>query len=138
VGSILGPFEKVALRASGVFEVGEQRCYYVEARGSLEATELGERVLMVQVKPLSLLGFLGSREEEWGWWYIFFRPEELATPVSGRLCFGWRPRPALRLSYRGQDRPLAYLSFEDPRTRDRVAADLQVAGAGRAADVSFP
>ncbi len=124
-GAALEPLQPVALRASGLFEVREERRVYVEAAGKLEATALGERILMVQVRPASVLGLLTSDEDEWGWWYAFFRPEEVAAVTPGELRFGWRPRPALRVEFATPGRRPAHLSFDDPATRDLVAADLQ-------------
>ena len=69
-----------------------------------------------------------SRENEVGWWYIFFEPDAIRSVRSGWLYFGMRPRPALRLEiYRAvdtQDEDL-YLSFDDEATRSLVLADLQ-------------
>ncbi len=126
----LAPFQPLPVRASGYFEVNGQRRYYVEAAGKLEATGLGERILMVQVARVSLLGLLSSPEDEWGWWYAFFRPEEVRSATPGRLCFGWRARPALRLEF-ATGAAHIHLSFDDPASRELVRADLagpQLAG----------
>lgn len=123
-GAGLPPFEKVPVRASGFFEVGGDRRYFVEAAGFIEATGLGERVLMVRVERVSLVGMFSSPAEEWGWWYAFFRPEDLSSLVAGQMHFGWRPRPALRLDLAARHRQAIFLSFADAATRDRVAGDL--------------
>ncbi len=123
-GRGLTPFGKVPLRATGVFEVGGRRAFYAQVAGALEATELGDRILMVHVQPVSLLGLFRSREDESGWWYLFFRPEELAAVTPGRLYFGRKARPALRLTLVGARQSLVHLSFDDSETRDRVASDL--------------
>jgi len=118
----LEPFQQVAVRASGFFEVREERRYFVEASGRYEATALGERIVMVQVQPVSLLGLLGSPEDEWGWWYAFLQPEEVKAVVPGELRFGRGRRPALRLDLAGA--PPVYLSFDSPTDRNLVMGDL--------------
>jgi hypothetical protein len=122
----LAPFHKVLMRGSGAFAVGDAARNFVEAAGAYEATELGERVLMVCVHRLSLFGLLRAPEEEWGWWYLFLRPERLRAVTSGTLFFGWRPRPALRLMP-ADSSPKVYLSFDDGTVRDMVARDLRPA-----------
>jgi len=125
-GQPLEPLCPVALHASGFFAVNAQQRYFVEAEGQFESTALGDRIIAVVVKPVSLLGLLGSSDVEWGCWYAFFRPEELKEVTPGDLFFGHRPHPALRLRRAGKgERHLTlWLSFADRETRDRVAADL--------------
>ncbi|MCL6430664.1 MAG: hypothetical protein K6V36_07345, partial [Anaerolineae bacterium] len=53
---------------------------------------------MAEVRNVSILGLLRSPEDEWGWWYIFFTPEDVRCLQAGEIYFGWRPRPALRLA----------------------------------------
>jgi hypothetical protein len=125
----LEPFCRVPLRASGAFAVNQRTRYFVEAPGFIEATEFGERILMAQARRVSILGLLRSPEDEWGWWYIFLRPEDVRSLQAGRLYFGWRSRPALRLAD-AHGTVLSYLSFSDVSTRDRVAGDLLASGAG--------
>ena len=134
-GPQLPPFEKIPVRGCGLFQVHGRTRRFVEAPGTLEATELGDRVLMVKVQPVSLLGLMASPEEEWGWWYVVFRPEELMSVETGEIYFGWQPRAALRLVHRAAEQPVTYLSFDDVAARDRVARDLRWAGAepGRSA-----
>ena len=124
----LKPLRPVPLRASGAFAVNQRSRYFVEAPGFIEATEFGERVLMAEVRSVSILGLLRSPEDEWGWWYMFFRPEDVRSLQAGRLYFGWRPRPALRL-VDAHGTVLSYLSFSDTSTRDWVAGDLLTSGA---------
>ncbi len=124
----LKPFRRVPLRASGAFAVNQRWRYFVEAPGFIEATEFGERILMAQARSVSILGLLKSPEDEWGWWYIFFRPEDVRSLQAGEIYFGWRPRPALRLAD-AQGNVLSYLSFSDRSTRDHVAGDLLASGA---------
>jgi hypothetical protein len=119
----LVPFQALPVRASGWFEVSGERRYYVQVPGALQATAMGECVLMVQVSRVSLLGLFPSGEEEWGWWYAFFQPEEISAAIPGRLYFGLGSYPALRLDF-GAGRPPAYLAFDGPAERDRVAAAL--------------
>ena len=124
-GRSLTPFKPVAVRASGLFEVGGQRRWFVEARGEIQATELGERVIMIRVQPVRLLGLFPAAEEEWGCWYIIVRPEALRAVAGGHLHFGLRPRPALRLTHSESGRPPSYLSFGDTQAWEQVAADLR-------------
>jgi hypothetical protein len=121
---LLPPFQKIAVRASGLFEIRVHKRYLVNEPSFLEATELGDRVLMAKLRPLSILGLARTPAEEWGWWYLFFRVEEIASVTSGYLYFGLRRRPALKLRHHGKH-PDTVLSFPDRDARDRVAADLR-------------
>jgi hypothetical protein len=100
----------------------------VEAPANYTTFETREHCVMTRV-PLTRLFLLGkSREEDVGWWYTFFDPTIIRSVESGRLYFGLRPRPALRLEIVQSDDSnyeTLYLSFEDQATLSLVLADLQ-------------
>lgn len=119
---------KAHVCATGHFEVSGMRRYLVEAPASYTTFETRERCVMTKV-PLTRLFLLGkSREDEVGWWYTFFQPNMIRSVASGRLFFGLRPRPTLRLEIIQSDGPedeTLYLSFDDEATLSLVLADLQ-------------
>jgi hypothetical protein len=126
--SPLPAMSKTRVSATGFFEVSGLRRYLIEAPSEYTTFETREHCVMTQVPRTRFLLLSRSREDEVGWWYIFFQPDTIRSVRSGWLYFGMRPRPALRLEiYRAvdtQDEDL-YLSFDDEATRSLVLADLQ-------------
>ena len=127
-GSPLPAMSKTRVSATGFFEVSGLRRYLVEAPSEYTTFETREHCVMTRMPRTRFLLLGRSRENEVGWWYIFFEPDAIRSVRSGWLYFGMRPRPALRLEiYRAvdtQDEDL-YLSFDDEATRSLVLADLQ-------------
>ena len=119
---------KAQVCATGHFEVSGMRRYFVEVPADYTTFETREHCVMTNV-PRTRLFLLGkSREDEVGWWYIFFQPNMIRSVESGWLYFGLRPRPALRLEIVRSDSPedeTLYLSFDDETTLSLVLADLQ-------------
>jgi hypothetical protein len=114
--------------ATGFFEVGGMRRYFVETPASYTSFETREHCVKAQV-PLSRFLLLGqSNQGEVGWWYTFFQPVMIRSVQNGWLHFGLRPRPALRLEIARQndsENEVLYLSFYDETPRSLVSADLQ-------------
>jgi hypothetical protein len=128
--SPLPAMSKIRMCATGFFEVGGMRRNFVETPADYTTFETGEHCVMAQVRFTRFLLLGKSRENEVGWWYTFFQPAMIRSVASGRLYFGPRPRPALRLEIGGRDNAeeeSLYLSFEDEATRSLVLADLQPA-----------
>ncbi len=122
----LPAMSKVPVRATGFFEVGGMRRYFVETPASYTTFETREHCVMTQIPSTRFLLLGKSNRREVGWWYTFFQPGMIRSVTSGWLHFGLRPRPALQLqiSADGRDEVL-YLSFDDEATRSIVLADLR-------------
>jgi len=127
--SQLPAMSKIRVCATGFFEVGGMRRYFVEIPADYTTFETGEHCVMIRV-PFTRFLLLGKpRRNELGWWYTFFQPSVIHSMVSGCLYFGPRPRPALHLEIAGTDdeteNESLYLSFGDEEDRLLVLADLK-------------
>jgi len=118
------PYEEVAVRATGLFEVrGEQR-YFVEATADFATMETREHIVMARMLDSRFL--VGAPKGDVGWWYIFFKPLMIREIEVGEVHFGLRARPAIKLGYKtdeGKVEPV-YLSFDEPLQMQRVLEDL--------------
>ena len=126
-GPQLAPEEKVPVWASGHFEVSGMRRYFVEARAYFETVDTREHIVIAWIPLRSLLGLAASLREEVGLWYVFFMPATIQEIEVGEVHFGLRSRPALKVVYQSESgsRETVYLSFEDPKQREVVLADLR-------------
>jgi len=120
--------EKVAGRATGYFEVGSKRRYFVEARAYFSTVETREHILMAHIPRTRFLLIATSPRDEVGWWYVFFRPRMLHAVKTGEIYFGVQPRPALRVTHRPEASSVqtVYLSFDDADSLHRVLNDLRL------------
>ena len=120
--------EKIAGRATGYFEVGGKRRYFVEAQAYFSTVETREHILMVRIPHTRFLLIATSPRDEVGWWYVFFRPGMIRAVQTGEIHFGMRPRPALRVTYQTEALPpqTVYLSFDDMTSLHRVLNDLRL------------
>jgi hypothetical protein len=123
----LTPEEKVPIWASGHFEVSGMRRYFVEAQAYFETVETREHIIIAWIPPWSLPGLAASLREEMGLWYVFFMPATIQEIEVGKVYFGLRPRPALKVVYRSESgsRETVYLSFDHHEQREIVLADLR-------------
>jgi hypothetical protein len=121
----LAPDEKVAVRATGLFEVRGERRYFVEAIADFATMETREHIVMARMLDLRFL--VGAPKDDAGWWYIFFKPHTIREIEVGQVYFGLRARPAIKLGYSTKEKKveLAYLSFDDPLQMQRVLEDLR-------------
>ncbi len=121
----LMPDEKVAVRATGLFEVRDKQRYFVEATADFATMETREHIVMARMLDLRFL--VGAPKEDAGWWYIFFKPHMIRELEVGEIHFGLRSRPAIKLGYNTEERKLepVYLSFADPLPMQRVLEDLR-------------
>ena len=119
----LAPDEKVAVRASGLFEVRGERRYFVEVTADFATMETREHIVMARMPDSRFL--VGAPKQDAGWWYIFFKPHTIRGIEVGEVCFGLRARPAIKLitTSEGKVEPV-YLSFDDPLQMQRVLEDL--------------
>lgn len=123
----LSPGVRVSTRATGCFDVNQMRRCYAWVSGSFATFETREHVVMVHLKRTRFLLLGQSPKEEVGWWYTFFRPEQLLQVTPGELVFGLQRQPGLQLRYRSDlEKPVAvlHLAFDDELKRDRVWDDL--------------
>jgi hypothetical protein len=121
----LAPDEKVAIRATGLFEVGGERRYFVEATADFATMETREHIVMARMLDVRFL--VGAPKDDAGWWYIFFMPHMITEIEIGEVYFGLRARPAIKLAYgteRGESESV-YLSFDKPLQMQRVLEDLR-------------
>jgi hypothetical protein len=120
--------EKVAGRATGCFEVGGKRRYFVEARVYFSTVGTREHILMTCIPHTRFLLIATSPRDEVGWWYSFFQPRMLRAVKTGEIHFGMRPRPALRVTYQPEasSAQIVYLSFDDVNSLYRVLDDLRL------------
>ena len=102
----LKPDEQVIVRAFGHFEVEGKEGYFVDLAAAFESFETREHAVLAYVPPSALWP-----RNQVGMWYIFFRPEDVISTEWGRLFFGTKALPAIRISYRvsGQ-KAVAYLA----------------------------
>jgi hypothetical protein len=117
--------EKVAVRATGLFEVRGERRYLVEVIADFATMETREHIVMARMLDLRFLA--GAPKDDAGWWYIFFKPHTIRRIEVGQVHFGLRARPAIKLRYQtkeGKVEPV-HLSFDDPLQMQRVLEDLR-------------
>lgn len=145
----LDPADKLAVRATGLFEVEGKEQAFSELQAYFRSFQSREHAVMAIVPPSRLLLIGQWPQADIGMWYIFFKNGELRRIELGDSYFGRRPRPALRLAVEQeiaapnsplevwgiprQDKPkpkvrrqTVYLSFDGAEARDRVLADLLV------------
>jgi hypothetical protein len=121
----LVPDEKVAVRATGLFEVRDERRYFVEATADFATMETREHIVMARMLDVRFL--VGAPKDDAGWWYVFFMPLMIREIEVGEVHFGLRARPAIKLRYTTSEGKVetVYLSFDDPLQMQRVLEDLR-------------
>lgn len=117
--------EKVAVRASGLFEVRGERRYFAEVVADFATMETREHIVMARMLDSRFL--VGAPKGDIGWWYIFFKPHTIREIEVGEVHFGLRTRPAIKLGYKADEGKVepVYLSFDDPLQMRRVLEDLR-------------
>jgi hypothetical protein len=102
--------------------------YFVEEEAQYQTFQTRERVIMVKIAQTRFLWLIQSPEGEIGWWYTFFTPNLIRAVETGRLHFGRKTRPALRLTYQpdGSEIPqILHLTFDTVDIRRPILADLE-------------
>ncbi len=145
----ISPAEKLAVHATGLFEVENKAQRFTELPAVYRSFSTREHALMAVVRPARrLAGLVCWPEHEIGMWYIFVKHDELRQVQPGVLGFGRSRRPALRLLVEqvlpdksavldawglqwGKDKSklatrqqTIYLSFDGEAERERVLGDL--------------
>ncbi len=124
----LDPGAELSVRASGIFSTGDQMCHLTEHAAILTTPGSGEHILMAHQQPSRLMLLGKSRPSNWGWWYQFIKPEAIRELVLGAIIHGRRPRLALRVIYRvenkagNQDIAETVLSFDDADSQAQIWA----------------
>ncbi|NUQ39002.1 MAG: hypothetical protein HUU23_14655 [Caldilineales bacterium] len=125
----LWPEDKLLLAATGAFSVKDRSARLTNLPAYYRTFETREHAIMARCTPTRFLAAaLDARLLSM--WYLFLTPQALTAVQPGRLYFGLRPRPALRLAYiaadaKGRPKPAhAYLSFASESDRQQVYADL--------------
>ncbi len=137
----LAPEDKVQVYATGCFEVNTRIRLFTDLLAYWRTFGSREHAVMAIVHRSRFLLLGRLPDEHVGMWYIFFGPQDILRIAPGRLAFGPRKGPALRVDYRytppakeGKRSPkpvvaTVYLRFTDEATRGQVWADLLVKGA---------
>lgn len=121
----LRPEEKLFLRGTGTFEVGNMSYYLVEVPVVFWTTEMGDHILAAKVQPANVLG-IGVPREQRGWWYIFVEPPRVVKLETGVLYFGLNSRPAVRLVYRSpKGSETIYLSCDRGEQLAQLVGEIQ-------------
>lgn len=125
------PFpEKIPISISGHFSVGGKTRYFVHESAFYQTFETRERVLMVSIARTRWLLLAQSSAEDTGWWYNFFTADRIQRMERGRLYFGTRPHPALKLHLSpenpGDTPAIFHISTDTPALMSRLIADLRV------------
>jgi hypothetical protein len=102
-GKELEADQEVRLRASGPFAVHGQERALVEQSGLYTTPRSREHIVMAKLAPTRFLVVGKSDAEGWGWWYQFFRPEQIESVQTGQAVHGWRTRPAIKIEYWVED-----------------------------------
>ncbi len=126
----LWPEDKLLHHASGHFEVEDNEGDWTRLIAYYRTFETREHAIMARLTPDRFLKVGVLPPEALGMWYRFIAPEDLLEVTSGRIFFGGREEPGLRLRYRRLDdkgHPLEdhfFLHFDSEDDRSRVLADL--------------
>jgi len=117
--------QKVPVRATGLFEVRDQRRYFVEVIADFATMETREHIVMGRMLDSRFLA--GAPKADIGWWYIFFKPHMIREIEVGQVHFGLRARPAIKVEYEADTGRIesVYLSFDDPLQMQQVLDDLR-------------
>lgn len=137
----LAALEHVPVYATGRFAVNNEAQRFTALPAEFTSFAVREHAILARVRPTRFL-FVGSwPEDQVGMWYIFFHPQAIRSVQPGRLTFGRRARPALRVEIEvikhaenGQslrsaavDRvynDVVYLAFDSADDHQRVWANL--------------
>jgi hypothetical protein len=121
----LTPDEKVAVRATGLFEVRAERHYFVEVTADFATMETREHIVMGRMLDVRFL--VGTPKTDAGWWYIFFKPHTIRKIEVGKVHFGLRAHSAIKVKYEAKEGRIepVYLSFDDLLQMQRVLEDLR-------------
>ncbi len=118
----------IPVRASGWFTVEGKRQYFVDLDAGYQTVPSRDHIVLARVYPSRFLLLGRWREQEIGWWYIFFEPAAVRQMQTGHLDFGARPRLTIQLTYGPDVKTIEtiYLTFDNLTALKQVWADLAV------------
>jgi len=120
--------EQISCRASGHFAVANKQRTMVDEPGQISAVRTREHVVSVHLEPTRFLLLARSLNEESGWWYTFFMPEQVQHIETGYVRCGLRARYGLAIQYQPEERSanpeMIYLWFDGIRALCRVLNTL--------------
>ena len=126
----LWPQDKLLHHASGHFEVEGKEADWTRIIAYYRTFETREHAIMARLTPVRFLRIGEFPPQQLGMWYRFITPENLLDATPGRIYFGGRVEPGLRLRYRRFDEKgkahedTLFLHFDSEEDRARVLADL--------------
>ena len=126
----LWPQDKLLHHASGHFEVEGKEADWARLIAYYRTFETREHAIMARLTPARFLKVGEFPPQQLGMWYRFIAPDDLLEVEPGRIYFGGREEPGLRLRYRrvnDKGKPLEdrfFLHFDSEADRARVLADL--------------
>ena len=124
-GGQLGVEERLLLRGSGTFAVGERKQHLLEVPISFWRTGMGEHVMAARMAPFQVLGLVGVSGDEAGWWYAFIAADGVHALVEGDLYYGTRRRRGVRVTWAaGEDITETHFTGDD-RQLDLLVRELQ-------------
>jgi hypothetical protein len=119
----------VRCRVSGLFAVGKHKRTMLDEEAVFTYVRSREHILMARLRQTRFWLLSRSQAAESGWWYIFFRPEQVTLVQVGHVLWGFRSHPALAIRYRCEQRKnqeeTVYLTAQDPETLGRIWEDLR-------------
>jgi len=119
---LLQPDEKVFVRASGYFEVEGKKGYFVDLAAAFETFETREHAVLAYVPPSPLWP-----RNQVGMWYVFFKPQDVKRLEWGRISFGRKALPALRITYQtSKGERTVYLASPHIERLMRIWQDIEL------------
>ena len=122
--------ETIAGWTCGRYEVEGKHRYLHNCEAHFSYLHTREHVVMAVVKQTRVLLLAKSLDAEAGYWYVFFKPDQVQEVAEGYLKCGLKQRPGLAIRYRSADGSdqveTVYLAFSDGGTVQRVLADLRM------------
>jgi hypothetical protein len=119
----------VRCRVAGLFAVGKGKRSMVNEEAVFTFVRSREHILMARLRQTRFLLLSRSQAAESGWWYVFFRPEQVTSVQVGHVLWGFRAHPALAVRYRCGQRKnqeeTIHLTAQDPETLGRIWDDLR-------------
>jgi hypothetical protein len=117
--------DHLRVRATGTFQVEGRARRFADLDALYHTFETREHAVMAHV-PRTRFLLAGSRREDIGMWYVFFRPERIQSVDPGVVYSEGRPRPALFVRYSGEKQVSDMcLAFENEDDQARALADLR-------------
>ncbi len=96
----LAPEAKLPVYVTGHFAVEEKRSRFTAMPGFYRTFSTREHALLCRLKESPFLGVSRWPDEDFGMWYIFLAPKDIARVETGHLHFDGQPRVSLAVQHR--------------------------------------